>query len=158
MRVVIAIVLLLGAGWYFFKPQSDLDVLMAGSEPFIETRNSGIFDVQPSRAHDNDIRIFAERGHITVVEFYDSNCRGCQMVESDLERLNKIRPDVAIKLIHMTKNYYSYWGDHYGLNVLHVPFTVLINAEGNVVAMDDGEDDDGQNLLHEWINAELRRD
>ena len=157
MRTFILIAIVIGASVYLFMPKSNLSILMAGERPFVETEDTGIFDVEPSKNHRNDIRVFSESGHITVVEFYDPKCKGCKMVLRDLEKLSKLRPDVTIKLIHMSKNYYGYWGEHYGLDVPHVPFTVIIDSKGEILAMDKGHENDGQDLLYKWANAETQR-
>lgn len=151
-------VAIVGAGWYWFGPKSDLEILMAGEPPFIETKNSGIFDVRPSRTDDPDIRIFSESGRITLVQFYDEKCKPCRQMFGRIDNLSHMRPDVAIKLLHVSKNYYSIVGEHYGLDVPHVPFTVILDKEGEILASDDGHENAGYDLFYEWFNAERRRD
>ncbi|MEN8170836.1 MAG: thioredoxin family protein [Pseudomonadota bacterium] len=147
-----------GAFIYFVVIPSRVNALMDGDGPFIESINSGYVDIDPEEYNASDIRAFAEPGLITIVEFHDDACAPCKTMMGRFDRLIELRPDVSIKLIHMTKNYYSYWGNEYGLNVPHIPFTILLDKKGQVVAADDGHDNEGYELLIDWINAEIKRD
>ncbi len=158
MRTFFIIVIVLAAGYQLFKPKSDLDILMQGDKPFIETDNAGIFDVRPSTRHQQDIRHLTAPGHITVVEIHDPDCESCNLMLADLEKLNDVRPDVAIKLIHMIRNYYAYCGDHYGLDVPAIPFISILDTKGEIITKDVGHENAGSNLFYEWVNAELRRE
>lgn len=144
---------------YFIAGPSKLDTLMDEEMPFFRSSNSGFSDVDPDASQAKHIKDFSEPGLITVVEFFDEKCSACTTwMMPKLKTLNTVRPDVSIKLIHMTKNYYRFWGEKYGLDVPHIPFTVLLDKQGEIIVADDGQDDDGVNMLIEWINAELKRD
>ena len=157
MKKLVIFAVVIGAGWYWFGPGSDVRALMADDPPYIETENSGIFDVQPNAKDEKDIRIFSEPGRFTVIHLYDKKCSACRGMYPHIERLYELRPDVAIKLLHVTKNYYSIIGKHYGLDVPHVPFTVILDKQGEIIASDDGHENAGYDLFYEWLNAEQKR-
>ena len=143
---------------YFFSTQYQLDVLMDGEAPFVGSSNSGYSDIDPEESFATSVSDFSSPGLITVVEFHDEACASCRKMIGYYDRLLKIRPDVSIKLIHMTKGQYRHWGKKFGLDVPSIPFTVLLNKKGEIMAADDGRKNDGYDLLRKWFDAEINRD
>jgi len=101
---------------------------------------------------------FCEPGRITVFAFVSDSCPGCRKIRGHVQDHARQRPDVAIRLIDVG---YRWRSDdcraRYGVNIYSVPHVLIYDAEGNLLAADDGRDKDGLELLYDWMNAEPRK-
>jgi thiol-disulfide isomerase/thioredoxin len=93
----------------------------------------------------------AEPGRITVVDIYTTTCPACRKLDGYLNGLAARRPDVCIKKILSN----DHWRRE--ANVRYVPTCILFDADGKIVARDNGEDRSGSETLIDWINTERQR-
>ena len=97
-------------------------------------------------------------GHITVVTYTSDLCSACRKLKRHLKSLLIMRPDVAVRRVNLG----ALWNrlecrKRYGVDIRSVPHVVIFDAEGNVLARDDGQNKGGLELLYTWMNAELVR-
>ena len=98
-------------------------------------------------------------GAVTILYFYSDSCPGCRTMDSNLGELLRVRPDVAVRKFHLG----STWSvgsayEMFQLNIGLTPFTHIYDSTGKLVAADEMQDRDANNLLYKWMNAELKRD
>jgi len=159
MSVRILVVVLLvaaaaGAVYQWTTPPDPMDVLLAEPDPDVEGE-PGIEVIKPGP----DPADACEPSHVTVLAYSSDSCPGCRKLKKHLKRLLAIRPDVAVRIVDLGHR----WGGKdykslYGTEIRSVPHILLFDADGNLLAEDDGRDKDGLKVLYKWLNAEIRRD
>ncbi len=107
-----------------------------------------------------DAKDYIVSGQPTIIELYTDSCSGCRLLEGHLKTFLKIRPDVAVKQIRLDE----YWKpeemlNNYNINVAKTPHIIIYDASGELIAKDDGqEDDSGFDFLYKWMNKEIEMD
>jgi hypothetical protein len=102
---------------------------------------------------------FAVPHRITVVVFHDDTCPNCGELDRNLEDFGRLRPDVAIRKIHITLNgdaYYQAIRD-YRWNIYLMPCVLIYDRDGKLVAADEKTNADGGDMLTRWMNREADR-
>lgn len=157
MYIKIFIIIAVIAGLVQFSlPESKLDLLMKESSAELE---GGILDSREQRDAEFNVNNIAERGNVTVVEFYTDKCTGCIRLHQHFKKFLNVRSDVVVKQVRMPDNWSVDWAKRqYGLAIGSTPHIFIFDELGNVIANDDGNNKDGFKLLYEWMNAELRKD
>ena len=137
------------------KPETKLDILMKESNAEYE---GGIFPSRKREGAGFDVNSLAEKGNVTVVEFYTDKCVGCIRLHQHFKRFLSVRSDVIVKQVHMPDDWSVRWAEgQFNLSINSTPHIYIFDALGNVVANDDGNDKAGFKFLYEWMNAELRK-
>lgn len=144
------------AGLYFVNNyESEVDELVGSEYPVLE--GSGIAEVDVDGERYDYLSEVVE-GTYTVLYFYSNSCPTCRRTDSDLKRFNKVRPDVAIRKFDLGD---EWSGDDayntYGLRIRAVPFILVYDPDGQLVAEDVGLDNEGAEYLYDWMNAEYRK-
>jgi thiol-disulfide isomerase/thioredoxin len=142
---------------YFFQGSTaqPIDLLLKVPENPPTYASAGIAEIKP----DGPVTAYAEPGRHTVITFYSQSCPGCRQLDGHLDRFAALRPDVAIRKVDLGKSWSSTAAARdYGEPIRSVPHVIIISADGDVIARDSDSDKAGLELLHQWINAELRRD
>ena len=154
-KFLILIVVL--AIWHFAY-ESTMDKLTQVEYPIVVQEGSGeqYFDPKPDSVVDMDE--MKEAGLVTFVHLYKKGCRGCEILNSNLDKLMSLRPDIAVVQIPSpgVANYEArYKGEK--LNINSVPFVMIFDREGNLLASDNGDERHGVELSIEWLNEEVDR-
>ena len=103
-------------------------------------------------------RNYAVSEHITVVDFYVDTCSGCRLLARHYKTFSRLRPDVAIRRIHMANDWNPAWAkNRYGREIRATPHVLILGPDGTVIAQDSGNRNEGFDLLYQWMNAELEK-
>ena len=158
MNKVIGIILVLGIGYWIFGHETVVDRLMDVEHPIQATEASGVQYYDPEPGSVFDMADLAEPGLITVVHLYKPSCRGCKIMDKELDKLLSIRPDIAIRQVP-SPGVIGYQAVSQGeeLNVNFVPFILVFDGTGQQLASDNGEENEGEDLLVDWLNSEVDR-
>jgi len=153
---IFLIVFVAGIYW-LVKPPAELAALMQAQE--VDTEYSGIKDVDARDGDYLDLSSLAHSGLVTVVALHTPSCPGCRSLDGNLKRFLSVRPDVAVRWVQVSDN----WGPslvrrQFGIEMNVTPHVRLYNVEQQLIAADQGKSRDGANLLHEWMNSELKQD
>jgi hypothetical protein len=145
-----------GIVWFYQGPSADpIDVLLQAPDSFPASGSGGIAAIQAR----GSVTAYAEPGRHSVIVLTSQRCPGCRQLERHLDSFTRMRPDVAIRTIDLGGEWNSMSvARDYGEPLHSVPHVVLVSADGDVIARDDGRDKEGLQLLYDWMNAELRRD
>ena len=157
IKILVVVLLLAGVAGAVVQLTSSpppMDVLLAEpgsnttSPPAVRTVKAGPV---PAAA--------CEPSHITVLVYTSDSCGGCRKLKTHVKSLVSIRPDVAVRLVDLGLR----WGNLdyeslYGTKIRSVPHVLIFDADGDLLAADDGKDKAALKLLYEWMNAELKRD
>lgn len=155
MKLFLFIFLLL-VGLYFTNGNSAVDSLVASAEQTTPNARFGIEQLKDQGGTGFNVERLAQPGLITVVEFYTDTCPGCKRLKQHYKRFLKQRPDVAVRRVWMPDNWSVAWAkSQFGLDIGGTPHIQIYDAQGELVAADEGNDKDGFDLLYEWMNAEL---
>lgn len=161
MKKIIIVILLAVAGYSGYQYLQGKGILggnmvaygeyeyedLSGKE---EAYLKGIFDAED----------YIVSGQPTVIELYTDSCTGCRQLDGHLKTFLKIRPDVVVKQIRLD----DYWTpeemlESYNINIAKTPHIIIYDAAGNLIAKDDGkEDDSGFDFLYKWMNKEIKMD
>lgn len=158
MKNKIVLVFLIGIVVWFINRETVIDKLMAVEFPIATTQKSGIQFYDPERYETVDMAEQIEKGVVTLVHLYKTSCRGCTVLNTNIDKLVRFRPDVAVTKIPApgVANYKAtYMGEK--LNVKFLPFVMIFDREGKLVASDDGEKHEGFDLFYEWLQEEVDR-
>ena len=151
------IIVVIVAIWYLAY-ESVMDKLMKVEYPITVQEASGEQYYDPKRYSVVDMEDMRVSGLATVIHLYKKGCRGCEILNSNLGKLMSLRPDIAVVQIPSpwVVNYKAtYKGNK--LNIKSVPFVMIFDREGNLLASDDGKDRHGVDLSIEWLNEEVGR-
>lgn len=148
---------------YFFMPDSELDELMA--LPVIhKTDNSGVENLDTSGYDKISIHDIASEGVLSVILYYEDGCPTCSQYLGFLNRMNKLRPDIAITAVKTPDNIYSsVHYKKYGVKFVKTISFVIVDANGIIVAIDGGYDENKKKietaatLFWKWLHAENDR-
>lgn len=152
--ILIAIV---AAIWHFAY-ESTMDKLMKVEYPIAVQSGSGEQYYDPKRYSVVDMDDMREPGLVTLVHLYKKGCRGCETLNNNIGKLVQYRPDVAVLQIPapgMANYTANYKGEK--LNVKFLPFVMIFDREGNLLASDDGKEHEGFDLFYEWMQEEVDR-
>jgi hypothetical protein len=136
-------------------PPSEGELLAQVEHPTV-TELSGIKGIDGTapgiRADD-----LAQPGLFTIVVFDSPECPACHRLYDALNMFFKIRPDVAIRQVHMPKKWSRRWARAaYGLEIGGTPHVHVYNPHRELIGQDIGRDRAGYKLLADWVNAEFR--
>ena len=156
IKIIVTVMLLAGAAGAVVQYASappPIDVLMTTPKS-AGTAEGGMETVEVGQSPDT----CRQPAHITVVAYTSDLCPACRKLERHLASLVAMRPDVAVRRVDLGNR----WSrleckKQYGIDVRSVPHVVLFDADGNLLAQDQGRDKAGLELLYEWMNAELKR-
>lgn len=157
-HILVFVMLALGIGYLALR-KSDLDTLMIHTANYTESQTGNRFvDVDPA-AFPVTPKYLAESGVITVVYFHDETCHGCAMLDRQLKDFLPLRPDVAVRKVHISvgKDAYSEAIRNYRWKIYMAPCVLIFGKNGKLIAADKGTDGAGQELLEEWIAEELQK-
>lgn len=158
MKNKVFLVVLFVVVFLFISRETVVDKLMEVEYPISTTQNSGIQFYDPERSSTVDMADQSENGLVSVVYLYKSSCKSCQVFDKNLAKLVRFRPDIAVAKIPgpgIGQYYANYMGEK--LNVRFLPFIMIFDREGNLIASDDGEKHDGYDLFYEWLREEVDR-
>lgn len=155
---------ILGAAlaWLILKP-SELDRLVKlpsaqslaraaqpGGNTFV-TVSEAVLPVTP--------HFFTVPHRTTVIVFHDLTCPGCARLDRDLEDFTKLRPDVAIRKIHITLDGNAYYSAIHNFRwpIFLMPCVLIFDEDGKLIAADYKTNADGGDLLDRWMQREAER-
>jgi hypothetical protein len=159
MKHVVVFIALALATYFLATRKTDLDELMIPTVTYSESQVGNRFvDLSADRLPTTP-RELAEAGVTTVVYFHDDACSGCLQLDANLVDFLRVRPDVAVRKIRMSPddNGYTKAIRDYRWRVWAAPCILIFGKNGQLIAADDRTDWRGQDLLEEWIAAELRK-
>jgi len=144
---------------YLATKKSDLDILMIPVTGYTEAQTGNRFvEVDPGKLPISPKEL-AEYGVVTVVYFHDDTCPGCRRLDSELDDFLHVRPDVAVRKVHLSLNGDAYYDaiKNYKWKIYMAPCILIFGKNGKLIAADDRTDSSGQELLEEWIAKELQK-
>ena len=152
------ILIVVAAAIWHFAYESTMDKLMKVEYPIAVQESSGEQYYDPERYSVVDMNDMSETGLVTLVHLYKKGCRGCEIFNSNLGKLMSLRPDIAVVQIP-TPGVANYNATYKGekLNIKSVPFVMIFDQEGNLLASNDGDERHGVELSIEWLNEEVDR-
>ncbi len=156
VKILVSVMLLAGAAGAVVRyacPPPPIDILMVTPK---SARNAegGMETVEVGQSPDT----CRQPGHLTAVIYTSDLCSACRKLERHLGSLLIMRPDVVVRRVDLGKQWNRLECKRaYGVDIRSVPHVVLFDAEGTVLARDDGHDKAGLELLYKWMNAELLR-
>jgi hypothetical protein len=159
MKHAVVFIVLASAVYFLATRKTDLDELMIPSATYSESQVGNRFvDLSADRLPATPQQL-AEPGVMTVVYFHDDACAGCLQLDRNLAEFLRVRPDVAVRKIRMSPddNGYTKAIKDYRWRVWAAPCILIFGKNGRLIAADDRTDWRGQDLLEEWIAAELRK-
>ncbi|MBI3283636.1 MAG: hypothetical protein HYZ65_02115 [Burkholderiales bacterium] len=139
--------------------KSDLDILMIPVTSYTEAQTGNRFvDANPDQLPTTPKQL-AEPGVLTVVYFHDENCSGCHQLDQNIADFLRVRPDVAIRKVHISpgNNGYSKAIRDYRWKIYMAPCILIFGKDGKLIAADEKTNAAGQDLLEEWIFKELQQ-
>lgn len=155
---------ILGAtlAWLILKPspldqlskrpsaQSLAQAVEPGGNTFVEVPDA----VLPVTPH-----YFAVPHRTTVVIFHDLTCPACLRLDRDLQDFTKLRPDVAIRKIHINLDGNAYYRaiGNFRWPIFLMPCVLIFDEHGKLIAADHKTSDDGGELLSRWMQREAER-
>lgn len=145
---------------YFFASREDdaLTVLMKPPAVVASDARGGVKPVGNITAPFDASR-YAERGVFTVVELYAEWCSGCKLLHSQYPQFLRVRPDVAVRLVHIPENWQvAQMQREFGVEIASTPHILIYDTQGKLVAGDAGTTKAGFKLLYDWMNAELEKE
>jgi hypothetical protein len=154
------VVLLLGGGALFFALRTPpVEKLMIPSTGAIAARGGSMFvDIAPEKLPVTPAYL-AERGLTTIVYFHDKACANCAIRDRDIDDLLRVRPDVAVRKVSISPDggaYYKAIRD-FQWKVYMSPSVIIFDKDRKMVAADEGVDDEGSELLYEWMAKEAEK-
>ena len=157
IKILVVVLLLAGVAGAVVQLTSSpppMDVLLARPDPK-PTSEPGVKVIEAGP----DPAASAVPSHITVLAYTSDSCPGCRKLAKHVASLVSRRPDVAVRLVDLGHR----WGNQdytslYGTEIRSVPHVLIFDADGDLLAGDDGKDKAGLKLLYEWMNAEIKRD
>ena len=158
MKSKILLVTLIVIGMFFTLRETLMDKLMEVEFPISIKEGSGIQFYDPKRNSTADVADQLEHGLVTVVYFYKSSCKSCQIFDTNLNKMVSFRPDIAVTKIPgpgIGGFNAAYMGKE--LNIRFLPFIMIFDREGKLVAEDNGDKHEGYDLFYEWLEEEVDR-
>jgi glutaredoxin len=148
--------LLVGGYLRFRSP--DISSVMVHRAPLSGVTPVTMF-VQPDLQHRPvSDRAYAVLGHYTIIVYHQRTCPDCQRLDRDLERLVRVRPDVAVRKIDLGERWSSAGARRdFGRNIGWTPYVVIYAADGRQISADDGPERHASRLLAAWIKVEAGR-
>jgi len=158
MKMSIVLLLIAAAIYLYEGEKTTIEKLMDVEYPIFISKDSGFQEYTPKEGAVINMAELIEPGHINIIHLYNPTCDGCTIMDNNLNKMLLIRPDIAITAVlspHMV-NYQAKIADRI-LNVKYVPFIIIYNRKGELVAVNDGDEREASALLYEWLNEEVRR-
>ena len=144
--------------FWFLNRETLVDRLMHVNFPIATSINSGKQYYDPERNEMVDMSRLIEDGLVTVIHLSKSSCNGCKILNRNIDKLLSIRPDIAVVEIPAPGSVgYKAMNRGKELNVKFVPFILIYDKSGKLVAVNDGDKREGTDLFMEWINEEINR-
>lgn len=154
----IGVFIILACAIYFaFAWKTDLEKLMLPVKTHVESQAGNRFvAVDPAKLPITP-KDLAEPGLTTVVYFHDDTCEACMQLDRNLADFLRVRPDVAVRKIPISKgtNAYSEAIRDYQTRIYKAPFILIFGGNGKLIAADDRTDSTGEDLLKRWMALEL---
>lgn len=158
MKNKIFLVILICFIAWFVSRETVIDKLMAVEFPITITQNSGIRFYDPEYHSTVDMADQPETGLASIVYLYKASCKSCQIFDKNLSKFVRFRPDVAVTKIPgpgIGRYNAAYMGEK--LNVRFLPFIMIFDRNGKLLASDSGETHEGYDLFYEWLQEEVDR-
>ena len=157
MKKYLFLFVIAGVIFWLASKESMIDKLMAVEFPIQESEKVEVRLFEPERGSVVDMSALTSLGRITVVHLHKPSCRGCQIFTNNIAKLQSIRPDVAVTQVDSIAGTYTPTNQGVDLNVKFVPFVLIFDETGKLLAADDGDEKEGRNLFSDWLNAEIDR-
>lgn len=102
---------------------------------------------------------FAVPHRTTVLVFHDLTCPACVRLDRDLQDFTRLRPDVAIRKVHINLDGNAYYGaiQHFRWPIFLMPCVLIFDERGKLIAADYKTSDEGGVLLTRWMQREAER-
>jgi len=158
MKIKIILGIVLVVIYLFVSSETEVDKLMDVEFPISIKEQSGIQFYDPEYNSIVDMADQLERGLVSVVYLYKASCKSCQIFDKNLAKLVSLRPDISVTKIPspgIGRYRANYMGEK--LNVKFLPFVMIFDREGKLIAADNGKIYQGRGLFHEWLNEEVDR-
>lgn len=158
MKSKIIIIITLGIIFWFLNRETLVDKLMQADFPITASTKSGKQYYDPERNETVDMSRLIEDGLVTVIHLSKSSCNGCKIFNRNIDKLLLIRPDVAVVEVPAPGSV-GYRATNRGkeLNVKFVPFILIYDKTGKLVAVNDGDKREGTDIFMEWLSEEIDR-
>ena len=158
MKHFIVICLIIAGIVFLSLRKTDLEVLMKPANKVFAGTNAGnhFVNIDPAMLPMSPQQ-FVEPGLVTIVYFHYEKCPACNSLDSDLEAFSISRPDVAIRKIAIDpeKDGIEKSIRDFQWPIWSSPTILIYGTKGELIAADERLNNGGQNLLEEWITAEL---
>lgn len=157
MKNKILLVVIVGVVFWFVNRETMMDKLMDVQFPIVAKQESGIQFYDPEPGSTVDVVEQLERGLVTMVYFYNSKCKSCQIFDTNLKKLVQLRPDIAVTKMPVEKIKYKvrYMGEK--LNVKNLPFIMIFNKNEKLLVSDNGDEHEAYTTFYEWLQEEVDR-
>ena len=157
MKNKILLIVIVGVVFWFVSRETMMDKLMDVQFPIVAKQESGIQFYDPEPGSTVDVADQLERGLVTMVYFYNDNCRGCQIFDTNLNKLVKLRPDIAVTKMPVGKVGYKvrYMGEK--LNAKNLPFIMIFDKNEKLLVSDNGDEHEAYTTFYEWLQEEVDR-
>ncbi len=98
-------------------------------------------------------------GYINVISIVDPTCSSCQRAERDDARLMSVRSDIAIRRVEINRfnSHFDKVDLLYGVEMSNLPFRVIFDREGKIIAKDKNKDQDARNYYNEVLHRDIPR-
>lgn len=154
----ILLIVFIGAAVYSYLNAGVMKSLLASADTAQVTSDSGIKTLRSVGGFGFDVNDLVVPGQVTVVAFTVSWCPACRTLSSNFKRFNKVRPDVVIREVRMKDKWNIPWAKkQFGLDIASTPHVLVFDANGQLLAQDNGSDRSGYKLLFKWMNTEVRK-
>lgn len=158
MKNLFILKMVVGGVYTYLKPLDTAGELMGSYGSLNVTQESGVKVLKSQGGPGFDVNEYAVPGQVTVVVFYVSWCSACKRLDGAFNRFLKVHPDVAVRKIEMKDKWNVPWAKkQFGLVITGTPHLVIFDADGSVLAQDDGRNKKALRYVYKWMDAELRK-